>query len=263
MAYDLFFGKNKRNWSRDLLATAPTSDEVTVHFTDEEKNFLSQITITKMKADAGDKSAKKQLVALTKKIAALKTKSRKGDEKAKRALLILRESGIFNPTQKMDLSGAVVPNQTRAQLLEAVRKLREKNPKTADDNRELEQLQEKICRLEAMSGSFVGRESRAARRARRARNLQSRSLGEEELALAGDGGRAERASQRRLSGIGGLGVSNTVYRATVQKQAIKHAGGKRPSTKDLFLAKSAVDKAIGKAGIQIFMPGSQPGRRTI
>ena len=61
----------------------------------------------------------------------------------------------------------------------------------------------------------------------------------------------------------GLSIPNSTYRATVHKYAVKHAGGGRPTTKDIFLAKTAVDQAIGKAGITLFMPGAKPGRRTI
>ena len=47
------------------------------------------------------------------------------------------------------------------------------------------------------------------------------------------------------------------------KAAVKSAGGGKPTTKDFFQAKSAVDKVIGKAGITIYMPGAKPGRCTI
>ena len=57
-------------------------------------------------------------------------------------------------------------------------------------------------------------------------------------------------------------IPNTLYRAAVLKQACKSAGGKNPSTKDFFRAKSSVDKVMGKAGISLYLPGSQPGRIT-
>jgi hypothetical protein len=361
MAYDLLFGKNSRNWSRELASPVVMTDEVSVIFTEAEKDRLSKITILKMKSEAGDKTAKKQMILMIKDVAKLKAKAKKGDAAAKRALLVLRESGLFNGVQKMDMSGSVSPNDEKIRVLIALRKLKEKNPKTAEETRQVEQLTERLARLDAMSGSFVGRSSRGSKRARRMRRLQDLKTkaaagnpnaiaklrrmqdlyasalpatalptiaptipgqapvspsytptgtptyyqpaptvyptypaayqspyfnpdlaqnpygpapqptidvyqGEEEAALAGDGGSSERQAVARCNGrsfIGGPQVSNTLYRATVQKQAIKHAGGKRPTTKDIFLAKAAVDKAIGKAGITLFMPGSKPGRRTI
>ena len=96
-------------------------------------------------------------------------------------------------------------------------------------------------------------------------------LGEEEAALAGEAGGAERNALIRSGRmscsqgafVGGLAIPNPVYRATIQKYARRHADGKHPTTRDIFLAKAAVDRAIGKAGITLYMPGAQPGRRTI
>jgi hypothetical protein len=57
-------------------------------------------------------------------------------------------------------------------------------------------------------------------------------------------------------------VPNTTYRATILRQAMKVAGGGRPSTKDFFRAKSAVDRAMDQAGVALYLPGSRPGRAT-
>jgi hypothetical protein len=59
-----------------------------------------------------------------------------------------------------------------------------------------------------------------------------------------------------------LQIPNITYRAAVLRQAAKASGGKRPTTKDFFRAKSAIDKVMGKAGISLFLPGSRPGRIT-
>ena len=95
--------------------------------------------------------------------------------------------------------------------------------------------------------------------------------GEEDAALACEAGGAERAAlirSGRMGGsrgsfVGGLAIPNPVYRATIQKYARRHADGKNPTTRDIFLAKAAVDKAMGRAGVGLYMPGAQPGRRTI
>ena len=93
-------------------------------------------------------------------------------------------------------------------------------------------------------------------------------VGEEERAMAQEGGACERAALRRRTGVSGpsfvgAAIPNNVYRATIVKHAIKSAGGKTPTTKDFFLAKAKVDKVIGKAGISLYLPGAKPGRRTI
>jgi hypothetical protein len=99
----------------------------------------------------------------------------------------------------------------------------------------------------------------------------SATQGEEDAALACEAGGAERAAlirSGRMDGsrgsfVGGLAIPNPVYRATIQKYARRHADGKNPTTRDIFLAKAAVDKAMGRAGVGLYMPGAQPGRRTI
>ena len=53
------------------------------------------------------------------------------------------------------------------------------------------------------------------------------------------------------------------YRALVMKQAIRNAGGRRPSTKHLFAAKKTVDNALGTSGVAIYIPGASPARRTV
>ena len=57
-------------------------------------------------------------------------------------------------------------------------------------------------------------------------------------------------------------VPNTAYRATILRQAMKVAGCGRPSTKDFYRAKSAVDRAMDQAGVALYLPGSRPGRAT-
>jgi hypothetical protein len=61
----------------------------------------------------------------------------------------------------------------------------------------------------------------------------------------------------------GDGLSHGEYRALIMKQAIRQAGGSRPSTKHLFAAKSRVDRALGNARVAIYIPGARPGRKTV
>lgn len=57
-------------------------------------------------------------------------------------------------------------------------------------------------------------------------------------------------------------IPNVAYRAAVLRQACKAAGPRKPTTRDFFAAKKAVDKTMGQAGIRLFLPGSRPGRIT-
>ena len=446
MAHDLFLGKTKRNVARDSEALAldpslPMSDEVTVTFSEDEKAMLEKISILRMKADLGDKAAKKQLVAFTKNVAKLKARAAKGDTKAKRNLLVLRESGIFNTPQQITMLGLSLfsrkedehgrqrrmenfetevskvssPDQISdaarmvafnpeyrkwlesfasqgssnaskilaaskqyqagfpvamkgssedqiIQIKTKLRQLKQKSPQTDADRQTIEQLTERLTRIEAMSGIGAWNPmSRAARRSRRAHklaNLKARAASGDAQAIArlqqmqqrlslpnqtatttpttppsyiappvaptsysqpasypsyqppyvppyyqdADGNyyqtqpqpgqgqptidvfvgqrsrrRAEEAAaemeDRGIIGwygnsfVGGSIVGNAIphdnYRVAVMKAAVKSANGRRPTTKDYFAAKSAVDKVIGKSGITIYMPGAKPGRRTI
>ena len=56
-------------------------------------------------------------------------------------------------------------------------------------------------------------------------------------------------------------VPNVAYRAAVLRQAHKVSGG-RPSTKDFYSAKKAVDGAMASAGLSLYLPGARPGRVT-
>lgn len=56
-------------------------------------------------------------------------------------------------------------------------------------------------------------------------------------------------------------VPNVSYRAAVLRQARK-VGGVRPTTKDFFAAKKAVDGAMASAGLSLYLPGARPGRVT-
>jgi hypothetical protein len=92
----------------------------------------------------------------------------------------------------------------------------------------------------------------------------SSCAGEEEIALAMEGGRAERAAFRRTrkgSMMGGE-ISHDGYRAAVLRQANRLAKG-QPQTKHLFLAEKMVKGKLGRHGIRINVPGAAPGRRTI
>jgi hypothetical protein len=165
MAHDLIFGKTRRNWSRgSCSAQSPMSDEVTFRLTEAEISMLAEVAATKARAEAGDRGSRKKMEKFTAKVASLKKRASRGDPSAKRTLLVLRESGIFQPTQSITMG-------------------------------------------------------------------------------------AER-------------VSNQDYRVAVLRQARRVAGCNKPTTRDFFKAKSAVDGTMRKANISLFLPGSRPGRIT-
>lgn len=60
-------------------------------------------------------------------------------------------------------------------------------------------------------------------------------------------------------------VSNTNYRVAVLRQAIRSArsnGYRRPTTKDFYRAKSAVDGLMDRRGLALYLPRATPGRVT-
>lgn len=93
----------------------------------------------------------------------------------------------------------------------------------------------------------------------------SSCAGEEEVALAMEGGRCERAAFRRTHGGSVMGeeISHDAYRASVIHNARRLAGGRAPETKHIFMAEKMVKGTLGRRGIAINVPGAAPGRRTI
>lgn len=163
MALDLILGKTRRNWARETIPSPAASDEVTLKMTEAEAAMVTDLATTKMRADAGDRAARKKLAISMKKIAKLRKLART-DKAARRALLVLRESGVLRGPALTFAMGAEIPNAT--------------------------------------------------------------------------------------------------YRRAVFSQALRAAGGRRPSTIDVFRAKAAVDGVMRKAGISLYLPGAGRGRIT-
>jgi len=174
MAYDLAFGRRtRRNWSRDsvprslvVVQKITMSDEVTFQMSPKEMAMLADLAETRMRADAGDKKARRKMAEFAKKVRVLEKKARKGDAEARRTLLVLRESGALQPVQSITM------------------------------------------------------------------------------------------------GMGLELVPNDNYRAAVYRQAMRRAGGKRPTTVDFYRAKSAVDGMMRKIGASLYLPGARRGRVT-
>jgi hypothetical protein len=131
MAYDILFGKSRRNWARGcgvavIPPEMPQAGVASIVLTEAEMDKLADIAATKVAADMGNKAALKKMAVVRKNVSKLQKQARKGDPKARRALAVLEQSGVFRDYQSFsltDLSGAVsetslVPNTAyRAAIL--------------------------------------------------------------------------------------------------------------------------------------------------
>lgn len=107
MAYDLFF-KTVVPKNIALLSSIVDTRELSpdpTPTTDADKEYLSQLAVLKMNADAGNKKAQKDWKAALKKISDMRAKAKKGDQNAARTLAVLQESGLFEGVTAMDVSG--------------------------------------------------------------------------------------------------------------------------------------------------------------
>jgi hypothetical protein len=106
MAQDLFFGIIRKNWARGTctvpLPEAPIQKQLVL--TPDEKDRLARIAALKMKAESGDRKARKQWKRLVKQANKLRKKS---DPRAKRMATVLDQSGLLGRVQK--ISGDAEP----------------------------------------------------------------------------------------------------------------------------------------------------------
>ena len=85
-----------------------------------------------------------------------------------------------------------------------------------------------------------------------------KSADDEEMSL----GDSFMGDEREESSFIGDAIPHDTYRAAVMLTAIKDAGGRNPTTKDFFAAKTKVDNKLGNMGVSIYLPGARPARRT-
>ena len=96
MSQDLFFGRTKRNWSREPAASNP---EFAVQAAaTRQTNQIARLTTLKAAADKGDPKAKKKWARLSKKVVKLHVKAAKGNVKAAKTLAALTPTGLFVTT---------------------------------------------------------------------------------------------------------------------------------------------------------------------
>lgn len=268
MAFDLFLGIIPKSWARGapIAQTQPVTNEPTVICTPEEQTKLEKIALIRMRAESGDKKAQKQWKAMLAGIPSLRTKAKRGDPKAKRTLLILSQGGFFQRAQVFtNLSGSptsVDPHKPWADSDPSVKVSPRKPWTDSDPNIKISPRKtwtdsdpsikvsprkpwtEEIDKTAGREESMIG----------------SSHYIEIEGDFASDEGRAEAEASGSFIGTN---LAHNEYRALIVKRAMKNAGGAKPTTKHFFAAKSSVDKALGNAGVGIYIPGAKPGRRTV
>ena len=108
MAQDLFLGIIKKDWSRGAgltpLPREPVQEQLIL--TTDEKAKLDKIATLKMKAESGDRRAKRQWGKLVKKANLLRKKAA-FDPRARRMVAVLDQSGILGHVQK--ITGDIEP----------------------------------------------------------------------------------------------------------------------------------------------------------
>ena len=87
-----------------MLALAMT-DEPDFRYTEVEAAMLARLADVRVRADSGDKKAKKQIAKLSRQITLLMRKARRGDARAARQMRVLQESGILEPSQVFAMDG--------------------------------------------------------------------------------------------------------------------------------------------------------------
>ena len=108
MAFDLALGITQKNWARGIIPGSPAVSlpvEPAIECTPKEKLELERLAALKMRAVSGDRKAKIQWKRASSRIASLAAKAKAGDPKARRSLLVLKQNGFFQPSQKFDMSG--------------------------------------------------------------------------------------------------------------------------------------------------------------
>jgi len=225
MAKDLFLGKTKRNWSREPAASNPQYEAQMQ--ASAQANKLARLQAIKTKADSGDKKAQKKWAKINKKVAKLHLKASKGDLKAAKQLAALTPTGLFvttvGPTVlKTAMSGTFVGKDEILGTFVGkgtVTRIRGNDKLTEIvtsggafvGNDKLTEIITSGCAKTKSSGTFVGTgkkpvSSRGALATEILGNdklteivTNGEFIGEEERALAAEGGACERAALKRRS----------------------------------------------------------------
>ena len=285
MAFDLFLGIIPKSWARGtpIAQTQPVVDEPTVACTPEEQTKLEKLALIKMKAESGDKKAQKQWKTMLAGIPSLKAKAKRGDPKAKRTLLILSQGGFLQRAQVFaDLSGdTAAPIDSHKPWADSDPSIKtgphkpwtDSDPSIkvgphkswADSDPSIKAGPRKPWTDSDPNVKISPRKPWTDEIDKTAGRKESMIGSSHYIEIEGDFAGDEKRAQEEDRGCSSMGdsLSHNKYRALVVKQAMKNAGGAKPTTRHFFAAKSSVDKALGNAGVAIYIPGAKPGRRTV
>jgi hypothetical protein len=68
-------------------------------YTDAEMAMLAKLAEVRVRADAGDKKAKRQIASVERQVRTLERQAKRGNAKAARKLRVLDESGVLRSSQ--------------------------------------------------------------------------------------------------------------------------------------------------------------------
>jgi hypothetical protein len=216
MSTDLFFKNSKRNWSREPLASKP---EYAVQVTAQRQaTQQNRLTALKAKADGGDKKAQKKWARISKRVAKLHLKASKGDLKAAKKLAALTPTGLFVTTVSPKVLKTVMHGSFvgKDEILgtfigaDSVTRVRGSDKLTEIISSGEFIGNDKLTEI-ISGGQFIGHGNRnqtTPNKTKRPSDLESclgkdeilgngQFIGEEELALAAEGGACERAALKR------------------------------------------------------------------
>jgi hypothetical protein len=232
MSQDVILGSTDRNWSRSPAKTEP--NDKSAPLTDLEKDRIEKLAKLEMLATRGDVAAQKKMVEVNAAIATLQSRAQKGDAKSKRILSTLQESGLIvlsesksgprlvvagaagrtrRPRQKMRATAASPNQQVSEFLLNLKMRAMAGDPQAIAAMQQYQQIITPPEGQQPMPGQPMPMEEGPAEpmleqpEAPMAGDESSsgynshlafiRGLGEEEIALAREGGACERAALRR------------------------------------------------------------------
>ena len=172
MAKDLILKHSTRNWSRDLddIAPIPNTPKHEAAIDAKVKKQTAKLAAVKAAADKGDKKAQKKWGKICKKVAKIQKAANAGNPDAVKQMAKISATGLF---------AAPVAMKGDDKLTEIV---------TSGDDKLTEIL---------TSGAFVGRDEILGKDEILGRG---KFVGEEEKALAAEGGACERAALKRRFG---------------------------------------------------------------
>ena len=131
MAYDLLFDAIlkrpniiKKSWARcdrgPSPVIPPSPPVAKIAYTPEEKTRLDKLASLRMRAESGDKKARREWRRVLSQVKTLRKRARRGDARASRALLVLSSSGVVGDSQKIAVSGDDV--KSTAAILDSARR---------------------------------------------------------------------------------------------------------------------------------------------